>query len=111
MGFEYRYPLLYPKLLSFFLSLPLSQKRHQGVGRYLMRRYLASHLPASVFDSYHKKEGLNILPATMDYFKPKFSDGLFDEQFKSLPYAELIQDKMQHRMMIKSIQAFMLKSY
>ena len=82
MGFEYRYPLLYPNLLSFFLALPVSQKRHDGVGRYLIRRYLARQMPGAVFDTYQKKEGLNILPATMDYFKPQFLDGVFDAHFK-----------------------------
>lgn len=33
MGFDYRYPLLHPELLEFFLSLPLEQKRHQGIGQ------------------------------------------------------------------------------
>ncbi|MDF1646981.1 MAG: asparagine synthase-related protein [Legionellaceae bacterium] len=111
MGFEYRYPLLYPKLLAFFLSLPLSEKRHQGVGRYMMRRYLARQMPSAVFDDYQKREGLNILPATVDYFKPKFLAGDFDEHFQALPYQHLIQDNMQHRVMIKSIQAFMLKAF
>lgn len=57
MGFDYRYPLLHPKLLEFFLSLPLEQKRHQGVGRYLMRRYLAQVIPTAPFNTYKKKEG------------------------------------------------------
>ncbi len=109
MGFEYRYPLLHPKLLEFFLSLPLSQKRHQGKGRYMMRRYLARHLPHWVFDSYNKKEGLAILAATMDTFKAQWIAGIFQEEFHELPYAQLIQDHSPHKTMIKTVQAFMLK--
>lgn len=107
MGFDYRYPLLHPKLLEFFLSLPLEQKRHQGRGRYLMRRYLAKVMPAVPFDTYKKKEGLNIMPATMDTFKAQWGSGLFDNEFQSLPKI-LTQNKSSFKVMIKTIQAFML---
>ncbi|MDX2345564.1 MAG: asparagine synthase-related protein [Legionella sp.] len=111
MGFEYRYPLLHPKLLEFYLSLPLSEKRHEGAGRYLIRRYLARYLPASIFDDYQKKTGLNILPATMDLYKTKYSEGAYQEAFHGLPYPELVQDKLEHMTMVKSARAFMLKSW
>lgn len=107
MGFDYRYPLLHPKLLEFFLSLPLEQKRHQGIGRHMMRRYLAKIMPAVPFDSYKKKEGLNIMPATMDTFKTQWGSGLFQNEFQLLPKA-LTHDKSPHKAMIKTIQAFML---
>jgi asparagine synthase (glutamine-hydrolysing) len=107
MGFDYRYPLLHPKLLEFFLSLPLEQKRHQGVGRYLMRRYLAQIMPTAPFNTYKKKEGLNIMPATMDTFKAQWGSGLFQNEFQSLPKT-LTHDKSPHKAMIKTIQAFML---
>jgi asparagine synthetase B (glutamine-hydrolysing) len=111
MGFEYRYPLLHPNLLAFYLSLPISEKRHGGAGRYLIRRYLARYLPASIFDNYHKKTGLNILPATMDVYKTQFSEGVFKKTFDALPYSELMQDKTEHMRMVKSVRAFMLKSW
>lgn len=107
MGFDYRYPLLHPKLLEFFLSLPLEQKRHQGVGRHLMRRYLAQVMPTAPFNTYTKKEGLNIMPATMDTFKAQWGSGCFQNEFQSLPKA-LTHDKSPHKAMIKTIQAFML---
>ena len=44
MGFSYRYPLLYPKLLEFMCSLPLTQKRDNQGGRYLIRCYLEQYL-------------------------------------------------------------------
>jgi hypothetical protein len=107
MGFDYRYPLLHPKLLEFFLSLPLEQKRHQGRGRYMMRRYLAQIMPAAPFNTYKKKEGLNIMPATMDTFKAQWDSGLFQNEFQSLPKT-LTYDKSPFKAMIKTIQAFML---
>ena len=110
MGFDYRYPLLHPKLLEFFLSLPLEQKRHQGVGRHMMRRYLAQIMPAAPFNSYKKKEGLNIMPATMDTFKAQWDGGLFQAEFHPLP-TTLTQDKSPHKAMIKAIQAFMLNAH
>ncbi len=108
LGFEYRYPLLYPKLLEFFLSIPTTQKRYEGAGRFLLRRYLAQQLPTALFDTYQKKEGLSILPATMDYFKPRFFADAYNDEFSALPYPALIQDKLAHKRMTKTIQAFML---
>lgn len=107
MGFDYRYPLLHPKLLEFFLSLPLEQKRHQGIGRHMMRRYLAQIMPTAPFNAYKKKEGLNIMPATMDTFKAQWGDGRFQNEFQSLP-TTLTHDKSPFKAMIKTIQAFML---
>ena len=109
MGFDYRYPLLHPKLLEFYLSLPLEQKRHQGIGRHMMRRYLANIMPAVPFDAYKKKEGLNIVPATMDTFQAQWDSGRFKNEFQSLQKT-LTQDKLPHKVMIKTIQAFMLKA-
>lgn len=111
MGFEYRYPLLYPKLLEFYLSLPLAQKTRNGVGRYIIKRYLASHLPDHVFAHYKKTEGLNILPATMDMFIAQFEAGAFQKEFQSLPFFSKLQHKVPKMTMIKSVQAFMLKEY
>ena len=110
MGFDYRYPLLHPKLLEFFLSLPLEQKRHQGIGRHMMRRYLAKIMPTVPFDTYKKKEGLNIMPATMDTFKTQWDSGFFQNEFQSLPKTRT-QDKSPHKTMIKTIQAFMLNEH
>ncbi|NCT57492.1 MAG: hypothetical protein GW760_07300 [Legionella sp.] len=110
MGFEYRYPLLYPPLLEFFLSLPFEQKRKPGVGRLLMRRYLAHIMPGAPFDAYTKKEGIDIVPATMDTFKAQWHSGAFQDAFKALP-STLTQDKSPYKSMLKSIQAFMLHEH
>lgn len=108
-GFSYRYPLLYPKLLAFFLSLPMSQKRHNGQGRYLMRRYLARCVPG-IFDGYQKKEGLSILAATMNVFETQYKAGDFQKVFQTLPYANCLNDTLPYRVMLKKIRAFMLKT-
>ncbi|MFA6303065.1 MAG: asparagine synthase-related protein, partial [Legionella sp.] len=107
MGFEYRYPLLYPKLLEFFLSLPLEQKRHQGIGRYLMRRYLSSIVPEAPFNTYNKREGLNISP-TMDTYKAQLQRGCYRDEFQKLSFNNFKHGKSTHKAMIKNIHAFML---
>jgi len=75
MGFEYRYPLLYPKLVEFMLSLPTEVNRRDGRGRYLIRQYLSKHLSSGVFNTYRKQEGLGIVPATFDKFKHHYQQG------------------------------------
>ena len=47
-GLEYRYPLLDVPLLTFYLALPLDQKRRDGYGRYLYRRSLAGIVPQEI---------------------------------------------------------------
>ena len=110
MGFQYRYPLLYPKLLEFFISIPFDQKRKNGVGRHLMRRYLARELDSTFFNTYKKKDGLHIFPSTFDAFKQQFQQGVFQEHFRQLPYSQLIDKKVPHMMMLHMISAFMLKN-
>ncbi len=109
MGFEYRYPLLHPKLLEFYLSLPISQKRHEGSGRYLIRRYMAQYLPASIYNNYKKRTGLDIFPATAHLYKTAFHAGEYQSAFENLPYLELRKDKLEHMRMMKAARAFMLK--
>ena len=107
MGFEYRYPLLYPKLLEFYLRLPLSQKRHEGLGRYLLRRYMAQHVPAFIFNQYEKKKGLAIIPATFELFKRQLASGMHDAAFQALPYPALVKHTDEHRQTVKKIHAYM----
>lgn len=76
LGFEYRYPLLYPKLLEFYLSLPYSQKIENGKGRIIMRKYLAKKIKSGIFDNYEKKHGLDISPATVESFKKQYKQVL-----------------------------------
>lgn len=111
MGFEYRYPLLYPKLLAFLLKVPYTQKRHLGQGRHLMRAYLKQQLHLNLFNRYQKKEGLYLLPETLDLFQKQFTAGVFQKHFTKLPYSSLIPHENAHVFMINSIHAFMLNHH
>ncbi|MCX7117506.1 MAG: asparagine synthase-related protein [Legionellales bacterium] len=108
MGFEYRYPLLYPKLLEFMLSLPPEQKRHAHESRYLIKRYLARLLRAPIFDTYQKKEGLAIIPGSMDIFKQRYQNGMYEEAFRELP-AHLMQASDPMKTMRNLIRGYMIK--
>ena len=111
MGFEYRYPLLHPKLLEFYLSLPRTQKISQGLGRYLMRRYLGAHLPDNIFNRYKKRDGLGILPATLALFAREFESGTFRHEFQSLPFLDKLDHSPPRISLIHHIQAYMLNEY
>ena len=108
MGFEYRYPLLYPKLLEFILSLPLAQKRHNGQGRYMLRRYLSQYLPGELFDKYKKNEGLGIVPSTFDIYQQNYAQGHYHHEVKRSPYANRIQHKDQRVELRNFIKGYML---
>lgn len=110
LGFEYRYPLLYPKLLEFFLQLPLEQKSRHGINRYLMRRYLSQYLPSNIFDHYKKSEGLHILPGSMEKFKRNYQQGMYEKNFKDLPFQEHIAQShlSEQLVLIKLTHAYML---
>ncbi|MCD6046685.1 MAG: hypothetical protein K0S08_332 [Gammaproteobacteria bacterium] len=109
MGFEYRYPLLYPKLLEFYLSLPPEQKRRYGQGRYLMRRYLAKQLPTKVFDQYKKRDGMDIVPATLSAFEKDYQQGKYMTELTALPCVHLFSKRRAQSMMFNQILAYMLK--
>ena len=109
MGFEYRYPLLYPKLLEFMLSLPLAQKRRNGRGRYLIRQYLSQFLPNDIFSAYRKEEGLGIVPSTFDMFQQNYEQGYYRDEFKAMPYSHLIYHKHQPIELRNHIKGFMLQ--
>ena len=109
MGFEYRYPLLYPKLLEFMLSVPTKQKRRDGRGRYLIRQYLSQYLPGDLFNTYRKQDGLGIVPSTFDLYQKQYDQGCYQTAFKDLPYPHLIQDKQQPIKLRNTIKGFMLQ--
>ena len=110
MGFEYRYPLLYPKLLEFMLSVPTVQKRRDGRGRYLIRQYLSQFLPADLFNTYRKQSGLGIVPSTFDLYQQQYEQGCYQHAFKDLPYSHLIQNNHQAIEMRNYIKGFMFGS-
>ena len=110
MGFEYRYPLLYPKLVEFMMRLPTTYKRYDGRGRYLIREYLAKHTPENLFHDYRKKDGLDIVPSTLNLFQEKFNQGCYQSIFQGLPYAALIKSKYKHIELRNMIKGYMLQA-
>ncbi len=106
-GFEYRYPLLHPKLLEFYLRIPPEQKRRNGSGRYLIKRYVGQFIPE--FAHYKKQEGLFIMSATIDSFTKNWKNGLYEKEFSDLPYQALINNPAEAQTMINTISAYMLK--
>ncbi|HBI22374.1 MAG TPA: hypothetical protein DDY37_07335 [Legionella sp.] len=109
MGFEYRYPLLYPKLVEFMLSLPTDVNRRDGRGRYLIRQYLSKNIPKAGFNTYRKQEGLGIVPAAFDTFKQNYQQGHYQDAFNDLPYPHLIQHPHAPTELSNRIKGFMLK--
>lgn len=110
MGFEYRYPLLYPKLLEFMLRVPTEQKRRDGRGRYLIRHYLSQSLPNDIFSTYRKQDGLGIVPSTFDLFQNQFDAGCYQHDFDDLPCGDKVKHKEQPIELRNHIKAYMLKS-
>lgn len=110
MGFEYRYPLLYPKLLEFMMRVPTLYKRYDGRGRYLIREYLAKHTPDNLFHDYRKKDGLGIVPSTFSLFQDKFEQGCYQAIFQDLPYAERIKSKYKPIEIRNTIKGYMLQA-
>ncbi len=111
MGFEYRYPLLYPKLLEFILSVPVTQKRREGQGRYLIKQYLSQCMGEGIFNAYRKQEGLGIVPSTFSLFQQQFQQGCYQSFFQNVPYPHLIQHKHPSIELRNMIKGFMLGSY
>lgn len=109
MGFEYRYPLLYPPLVEFCFYLPPSQKRKQGMGRYLMRRYLSGLVPPAVYTKKQKIGG--IVPATMDKCNRYLAEGKFDLYFQNLPWIDHVKISTPRSKFKNPMTAYMLHYY
>ncbi len=84
MGFQYKYPLLYPKLVEFCNQLPLQLKRNNGENRILIRNYLRQYLPKDVYKK-HQKIG-SIMPATINKIKQEYAAGNYKTLFTELPF-------------------------
>ena len=96
LGFQYHYPLLYPKLVDFCFRLPLEQKRRHGVSRYLMRKYLAKSLGRDLYDLHPKVGSGSIMPATVAQVSDLYKHGAFDNMFQNLPYQHEIDYIIQN---------------
>lgn len=116
MGFEYKYPLLYPPLVEFCFRLPRKQKRCDGVNRLLLRKYLAKYLPQSMY-TQDKRAGLAIMPATMKKIETEYKNGKYATHFRSLPYQRELNwihrkyQKNNPRKFDKELLMYSLKSF
>lgn len=59
-GIEYRWPLLDPRLIQCFLSIPTSEKFHKGIGRYLHRRAISDTVPKAITWKESKSMGKRV---------------------------------------------------
>jgi len=111
LGFSYAYPLLYPKLVDFYCRLPWEQKRRNGVGRYLLRQYLAKHgVPNMVWEK--GKKGGGIIPATLHVCKKMHREGQLANLFRDLPFAEHVAKiNEEQAQLFAQMDAYMFKHY
>lgn len=110
LGFEYRYPLLYPKLLEYMLTVPTFEKRRDGQGRYLIRHYLSQCLPGDIFGTYRKQDGLGIVGSTFDFFQKQFEQGAYLKEFGRLPYENKVKHQHNAIEIRNTIKAYMLNA-
>lgn len=112
LGFEYRYPLLYPPLVDFYFRVPAKYKRKNGVGRYLMRQYLNQYFPNGIFDNNQKSAGIHIMPATRAKCEALASSGALEAHFHDLPFQHYLnQPADQWVSLIKQMYAYMFKYF
>lgn len=109
MGFEYRYPLLHPKLLAFYVSIPLHIKCQHPRGRSLIRSYLSTQVPHARFEDYLKTEGMGIVPGSFEIYQHAYTKGQFKDIFHDLPYKKLINHPLPSIRMRRCIKGYMLK--
>lgn len=88
LGFNYAYPMLYPPLVEFCFNLPIEQKRRNGLGRYLIRRYLEQFLPGKLHG--RPKMTGHIAGATLKKCLEHMKHGQLKEAFTNLPYEEML---------------------
>jgi hypothetical protein len=74
-----------------------------------MRRYLAKQLPTKVFDQYKKRDGMDIVPATLSAFEKDYQQGKYMTELTALPCAHLFSKRRAQSMMFNQILAYMLK--
>ncbi len=110
LGFQYRYPLLYPPLVEFCFNLPLSQKRSQGMSRYLVRHYLQQH-GATVTSKALKMTG-SICGATLTKCLTAMAAGSFDQAGNAPAFQNYWQtDNSEHEQLIERIFSYMFTGY
>jgi asparagine synthase (glutamine-hydrolysing) len=115
LGFNYAYPLLYPKLIEYCYQLPLEQKRIDGVNRRLIRNYLGQFFPQELY-ARHSKIGA-VTPATLEKIIMEHNKGVYNTTFHDLPFKqerERIQKRAKRfdsHLFIQTIPSFMFMTY
>ncbi|MDF1759054.1 MAG: asparagine synthase-related protein [Coxiellaceae bacterium] len=108
MDFEFRYPLLNPKLLEFCFYLPINQKRRGTMGRYLMRQYLKKMGAPSQLYLQDQKQG-GIIPGVLEKCYRWLESGQFTHHFSKLPYMQYADLSTIHKELIAKTAMYMLK--
>ena len=96
------------KLVEFCFQLPLSYKRRNGIGRYLIRQYLKTQAPEAIYMKLQKKGG--IIPATLSQCQQYLAEGRFDTHFNELPYLDWATQNSPHQTLAARIHTYMFKS-
>lgn len=107
-NFKFVYPLLYPPLVNFCLSLPPNILRSQGQMALLARKFINNSLPEF---SHNTKTGpfVAITARKCNYY---MDNGLFDDLFLDLPFADEFEHlpESEEKLFIY-VRAYMLKYY
>lgn len=109
-GVEYRYPLLYPKLVDFCFHLPAKYKSKNGIGRYMVRKYLHANGLLDKIDSEERKQA-TVAPATLKVGLEYLKNPAVQKQLKSLPWFKNALRRIPHEDLIAWVYCYMLNHY
>lgn len=110
LGFEYRYPLLWPPLLAFYLRVPWYQKWKNGKGRQLMANYLSPFLGNDFLDHYHKLKGIPLAAESLARFNDDYPT-LKQSYFQGLPLSDRIPYQNHLKYRLNHVHCFMFQVY
>lgn len=110
LGFEYRYPMLWPPLLQFYLRVPWQQKWKNGKGRQLINTYLSQFLDVNLIKEYHKLNGIPLAAESIERFKEDYPQ-LEADYFQGLPLTEFIPYENHLKYQVNHVHCYMFKEY
>lgn len=110
LGFNYRYPFLYPPLVEYCFQLPIEQKRSQGMSRLLSRQYLSEHTQL-IFSKKIKMSGA-ICHASLQKCLAQYTQGEFSQIFQNLPFQDAwFDDPLIHGQFLQRVFSYMFHLY
>ena len=110
LGFQYRYPYLYPPLVEYCLQLPITQKRTNGLSRLLSRQYLQEHTQINLSKTI-KLSG-SICHASLQKCLTQYEQGEFSKAFQNPPFQEAwFYDERIHGVFIQRLFSYMFGKY